>query len=659
MKKAIIVLIFISLCISAWAQCPTGNITLSSQAQINSFAADYPGCTELIGSLRIEGSSITSLSALGQITTIGGDLTIRQSDALYSLSGLNNLTTIGGYFYVRFNDNLQNFVGLNSLTSISEYMLVQYNSSLSSVNGLNNLTSIGGDMDFYRNESLSSFAAFSNLISVNGSLEIEDNDNLYSLNGLDNIDANGLSFIRIGNNNNLSTCDVESVCTYLAINGGANIYGNASGCSYGAQVAASSNCIALTSCPSGDVTFTTQQEVDDFAVNYPNCTEITGNVIIDSSVANPINNLNGLSNILSVSANLWLLDLPSLSGLENLNNVGDSLIINRSSLTTLATLESLSSVGGMFSMKDNEALTSLAGLENLVSIGGDFHIADNDALVSLAGVGNLNTIGGNLRILFSHALNDLTGLENINTIGGSLQILSNNGLIDLNGLENISSIDGNVDIRFNDALSSLSSLTNLNSAVDSLWIRGNDVLITLEGLENINIENYLWIQGNSNLNVCGVQSICTYIENGGTTDINTNAVNCNTQAEVEATCPTVVICPQGNVTLRTQQEVDDFSSTYPGCTELPANLHISGYNSTGDINNLHGLSDIVHVAGYLGISYNDSLTSLVGLENLGTVGSLGINHNDNLSSLEGLNNLTTIDFPAYSSSNCRSLEYIP
>lgn len=35
-------------------------------------------------------------------------------------------------------------------------------------------------------------------------------------------------------------------------------------------------------CPPGDVTFSSQEEVDDFVATYPNCTEITGNMLIGS-----------------------------------------------------------------------------------------------------------------------------------------------------------------------------------------------------------------------------------------------------------------------------------------------------------------------------------------------------------------------------------------
>jgi len=43
--------------------------------------------------------------------------------------------------------------------------------------------------------------------------------------------------------------------------------------------------------PSG-ITFSTQEQIDNFQTNYPNCTEIEGDVIIEG---NDITNLDGLS----------------------------------------------------------------------------------------------------------------------------------------------------------------------------------------------------------------------------------------------------------------------------------------------------------------------------------------------------------------------------
>ena len=60
---------------------------------------------------------------------------------------------------------------------------------------------------------------------------IKNNELLTSLTGLDNIDAGSITDLYIQNNPALSTCEVQSICDYLASpNGTVYINGNAPGC---------------------------------------------------------------------------------------------------------------------------------------------------------------------------------------------------------------------------------------------------------------------------------------------------------------------------------------------------------------------------------------------------------------------------------------------
>jgi len=67
MKRLLLVLVSsILFCGGICGQCPQGNITLTTQQEVNNFAINYPGCTELLGDIMIlgnNGSSITSLSS--------------------------------------------------------------------------------------------------------------------------------------------------------------------------------------------------------------------------------------------------------------------------------------------------------------------------------------------------------------------------------------------------------------------------------------------------------------------------------------------------------------------------------------------------------------------------------------------------------------------
>jgi len=120
--------------------------------------------------------------------------------------------------------------------------------------------------------------------------------------------------------------------------------------------------------------------------------------------------------------------------------------------------------------------------------------------------------------------------------------------------------------------------------------------------------------------------------------------------------------PEG-IIFTTQEQIDNFQTTYPGCTEIEGDVEISGNNITNlnglnvltafwgglriDNNNLlinlSGLDNVTSIGGYLSITANNALPSLTGLKNLISIGeSLSINSNDTLTSLAGLNNVTSI-----------------
>ena len=369
---------------NALSHCLPEGITFTTQAQIDSFAINYPGCTEIEGDVTIGPSGdITNLYGLSVLTSIGGKLGIVEHDALTSLTGMENLSTIGGYLQITGNNFLGSLTGLDSLASIGGYLKINSNSSLISLSGLDNLT------------------------SIEGYLEISYNYNLTSLSGLDNVDAASINSLSIIDNHLLSECDAESICNYLsAPTGSVSIYGNATGCNNPAQIA--SECGFIMDCmPYGNYYFYTQADIDNFQANYPGCSALKGDVWI---FGGSITNLDGLVGVTSIEGNLsmweYIHSLTSISGLENLTSIGGNFDINsNSSLTSLTGLENLTSIGGDFNIDRNNALTSLTGLENLASIGGSLFIGVDDGWKG----------GGN------DSLTSLTGLENLTTIGGILQ----------------------------------------------------------------------------------------------------------------------------------------------------------------------------------------------------------------------------------------------
>ncbi len=244
-------------------------------------------------------------------------------------------------------------------------------------------------------------------------------------------------------------------------------------------------------CPPGNIILATQEDVDNFAVNYPNCTNLQANLIIQQT---PITNLNGLSQIESIGLNL--------------------------------------------NIKDNILLTTLNGLNNLETAN-DLLIERNHALPNLDGLSNLSLLHGLLLINNNHSLVSLDGINNLAFIGEAVTILHNPELISLNGLSGLNEIDGSLFIQNQNTLASLDGLDNLTTIRGILSVEINFALINIEGIRNIDPTTIqrLQLSNNYELSICDVQSICEYL---GLSNYNgvieANNTGCHNRYEVEAAC---------------------------------------------------------------------------------------------------------------------------
>ena len=252
-------------------------------------------------------------------------------------------------------------------------------------------------------------------------------------------------------------------------------------------------------CPPGGISLSSQAEVDAFVASYPNCTVISGSLSIG---------------IFSGST-----DITDISGLANLQTITGYLYI-----------------------RNNPLLPSLSGLDNVTSIGGYLLISNCDVLLNLNNLNNLLSIGDYLIISFNPALTSISGLINITSIPGFVSIGTNVNLTSLNGLDNVTSIGGLLKISLNFDLTSLAALSNITSVSGDIIITYNFDLTSLSGLENVSSATItgLTIQNNFNLSTCEIYSLCEYLDNGGSATISSNAAGCNTLAEVNANCQSVL-----------------------------------------------------------------------------------------------------------------------
>jgi len=355
------------------------------------------------------------------------------------------------------------------------------------------------------------------------------------------------------------------------------------------------NAVYSQGCILDGITFTAQEQIDNFHSDYPGCKQIGGYIKISGT---DITNLIGLLGIVSTGGRLQILNNPSLAtlaGLDSLQSIAGSLIIeNNPLLQNLNGLHNLKTIANHMDINSNPSLISIAGLGNLVSVGGFLSIENNSSLTSIEGLDRLTSINSNVLINYNSSLKDLIGLESLSSIGGFFEISSNNNLTRIEGLQSLSSVGGDLQIKYNPTLSNLVGMESLVSVGGALfigynhsltsitglgklksvggyfWVRNNDVLTTFSGLEGLThigtgpligayelrieenenlfsltgldnikestIDN-LTIINNPKLSTCHIKSICDYLASpNGSTEISNNAPGCNSQQEVEEAC---------------------------------------------------------------------------------------------------------------------------
>lgn len=455
------------------------------------------------------------------------------------------------------------------------------------------------------------------------------------------------------------------------------------------------------SCLPEGITFITQAQIDSFQVNYPGCKTIQGFVWIRGA---DISNLEGLSELDSIYGDLIIGDywkrsnpnLITLEGLENLNYIGEDLVLHNnlnlgsiealsglekigkslkilgnSHLVSLTGLEGIDSLSGVIDFQNNSELINFTGLNNLKYIKGGLYLFTNSGLINLEGLDSLTVVDGTVDITNHSSLNSLAGIGNLSVVN-NLYISSNDGLTSLLGLESLDSIKYGLVINNNAMLTSLAGLTNLESLMGGLGISYNESLVNLSGLEGItsiggalNLEwNYslsnleglqniipgsieeLWITNNQNLSDCAIQNICQFIAGPeGSINIFNNATGCNNPHEIAEACEiTLSSLPYGNYYFLTQADIDNYPSDYSNCNKPAGFFHIAG----DDIENLDSLSVIDTINGTLFICGNYYLNSLNGLNNVRTIrdeliiGYWEYGGNPGLSNLMGLNSLVSV-----------------
>ncbi len=334
--------------------------------------ATFPSLVSVEGNL-LGGDVVENWHGLDSLEQLGGDFII--DDGIFTdFTGLGKLQTVAGKFEIT-NSAIEQFVGLNALAHVKN-MTIQANSNLANLDGLENLESIDENLVIFSNFNLSDCSGICNLLESDG------------------------------------------------VDGNITISSNPSPCSSEMEV--------LSTCASDSLIIDSQDDADNFVTNNPGST-VEGDLIIGSlgTYVSGLENLNGLSQLKTVTGNLvigYIADLTSLGGLENLEHVGKDLIIfNNLELASLESLQALAFVGGSVRVENNSKLANLDGLSNMTKVG-NYWTSGNSDPEDILGPSD------DLIVKNNPVLTNLDGLSNVKTVGRTLDVSGNPNLVDCKGL---------------------------------------------------------------------------------------------------------------------------------------------------------------------------------------------------------------------------------
>jgi hypothetical protein len=402
--------------------------------------------------------------------------------------------------------------------------------------------------------------------------------------------------------------------------------------------------IGFGQCPTEITLLQTQEDVDNFAIDYPNCTQLTRTMIIGSETSD-VNDLSALSQLTQIGT-------PVGNGIN--------LIISGTNLNSLSGLDNLEYVGGSLNIYDT-GIINLTGLENLATIRDSFTVSGNSNLMNFIGVDVLSE-SGSLSVSNNISQTSFEGMEAFQgtTYGsGDIQIADLDNLISIEGLNNVSQIK-QLRLLNCDALLSLDPFENLIQ-LGSVIIRDNDSLASITGLSNVDPETVFYslsISNCPNLSYCSINLFCENFDNTNPNVvifIENNALGCNTPQEVQIECGNVNI-PDTNflsALLFHSPTIDTNGDDNIQFTEAEA---FTGTLDVSEevISDFTGLEAFVNITGFNG---RGNFMSTLSLESNTALTSVDFSESPDLENVN-LKNGNNTDITGFNGLDCPTLEFV-
>ena len=574
------------------------------------------------------------------LQTIGGDFHVLQNSDLSTLGDFSFLYSIGGYFHVSNNDRLTTLGDFLTLDSIGVYFHVSSNDQLTTLGEFPALETIGVYFHVSSNDQLTTLGKFPALETIGEYFYVDSNDTLTTLGNFPALTSIGVGRVSVPSErqttdnvsivveNNLKLSDCYYVLTDFlpgedhAVSGGIYINNNATdgGCN-------SQNGI-INSIYRGDITVTTQAEVDSLRTTLAGKTRINGNLTIgyvSGSSQSDITDLSPLRNIVRITGHLRIDrngQLVNLNGLNNLQSIGSYFGVYRNGrLTILGDFPTLQSIGLYFNANSNDQLITLGNFSALQTIGAAFLVWNNSNLTTLGNFSVLDSIGSYFRVNDNDQLTTLGDFSALQIIKEYFGVYNNDTLTTLGNFPALTSIGIDNNIR-------VPSLNNGFTNNVSILVENNPNLSDCYVLTDFlpdgahAVGGDIYIEGNASVSVCNSKN-----------DLINTIYRGDYIGGLELTIRGVVV--------DVQEQVDALRTTLLGKTIIDGNLIIGDFESQG-VTDLTPLSNIAHITGNLNIRENSQLVNLTGLNNLRSIGGNFLVYNNDILTLGNFLDLQSI-----------------
>ena len=234
--------------------------------------------------------------------------------------------------------------------------------------------------------------------------------------------------------------------------------------------------LSYSQCPAGDILLETQEQVDQFVLDYPDCTQVNSNLTIKE----------------------W--DVTNISFLEKVTDVGGNLTIHQTNATDLP-LHNMVNIGGNLVITKNEYITEIE-MENINSIGGGLEVFANYNLEEFRGFKNITTLD-HISISHNDNVKAIPKFNNLQSLTNSIHISENERIKEILGFNSLTCavyirIHGNDDL---EKIDGFPVLHTLEGWVGGLFITINSSLLTISGFESLEKTDGFILEQNGNANL--------------------------------------------------------------------------------------------------------------------------------------------------------------